>query len=97
MVLMIWAVIAVIVVVAALLIYFEHEWGFALGGTTAVVLTVSYFCAQLILASPLATALPPNASHFDAMAVTAVVLLVAALIAIAFLAGRRSGAGGKKT
>ena len=32
MMLIVWAVIAIVVLVAELLIYMEHEWGLALGG-----------------------------------------------------------------
>ena len=91
MMLIIWAVIAIVVLVSALLIYLEHEWGFALGGATAVILIVSYFSAELIISSPLAGLLPQGSrSSYDAMAISAAALLVLALVAIAFLAGRNS-------
>ena len=94
--LIIWAVIAIVALVSALLIYMEHEWGFALGGATALVLAISYFSADLLLRSPVVVLLPQGArSHYDAMAITAVVLIVLALIVIAYLLGRRRGAGGK--
>ena len=35
------AVIAIAVVVSLLLIYMEHEWGFVLGGSMAVIFLVS--------------------------------------------------------
>jgi hypothetical protein len=84
-------VIAVVVLVSVLLIYLEHEWGFALGGATAVILIVSYFLAELIGRSPLVVLLPQGSSSpFDAMAIVAGALLVLALIVIAYLAGRNS-------
>ena len=91
MLLIIWAVIAIVVLVAVILIYLEHEWGFALGGATAVILIVSYFSAELILRSPLVVLLPQGSkSHYDTMAITAVALLVLALMVIAYRAGRNS-------
>ena len=90
MMLIIWTIIAVTVLLAVLLIYLEHEWGFALGGSTVVILVVSYFSAELITRTPLVVLLPKGAnSHFDAMAITAVALLVLALIVIVLFAGRR--------
>jgi hypothetical protein len=95
--LIIWAVIAIVVLVSAFLIYAEHEWGFALGGSTAVILVLSYYSTELILRSPLARLLPQGStSQFDVMAITAVVLIVLALIAIAYFMGRRRGAGKKQ-
>lgn len=83
--------IAIVVLVSVLLIYMEHEWGFALGGSTAVILIVSYFSAELIRRSPLVVLLPQGSnSPFDAMAIVAGALLVLALIVIAYLAGRSS-------
>jgi hypothetical protein len=97
MTLIIWAVIAVVVLVSALLIYMEHEWGLVLGGSTAVILIISYFSAELIMRSPLVALLPQSStSHLDAMAITAALLLVLALIVIAYLAGRNSAAGRKR-
>lgn len=90
--LVIWAVIAVVVLVSALLIYMEHEWGLALGGSTVVILVISYYSTELFLRSPLARLLPQGStSQFDAMAITAVVLIVLALIVIAYFLGRRRG------
>ena len=83
--------IAIVVLVSVLLIYMEHEWGFALGGSTAVILILSYFSAELIMRSPLGVLLPQASnSFFDTMAITAGALLVLALIVIAYLAGRSS-------
>ncbi|KAB2912018.1 MAG: hypothetical protein F9K29_20765 [Hyphomicrobiaceae bacterium] len=97
MILGIWAVIAIVVLLSALLIYMEHEWGFWLGGSTAVILIISYFSAGLLVRSPLVVLLPRSSnSTFDAMAITAVILLALALIAIAFLAGRRSASRKKQ-
>ncbi|MFM1815871.1 MAG: hypothetical protein RLZ98_2566 [Pseudomonadota bacterium] len=91
MMLIIWAIIAVLVLLSVVLIYMEHEWGLALGGSTAVILVVSYFAADLVIRSPLVFLLPHGSgSHFDAMALAALILLVLALVAIAYLAGRRS-------
>jgi hypothetical protein len=91
--LIVWAIIAVVVLVSALLIYMEHEWGFLLGGYTAVILVMSYFSTGLVMRSPLVALLPQGSnSQFDAFAVTAVVLLALGLIVIAYLAGRRSAA-----
>ena len=91
MMMVVWAVIVLIVLVSALLIYMEHEWGFMLGGSTVVAFVISYFSTDLIRRSPLAELLPKGAnSQFDAFAVTAVVLMVLALIVVAFLVGRRS-------
>jgi hypothetical protein len=92
----VWAVIAIVVLVSALLIYMEHEWGFALGGSTVVILVISYVSAELVMRSPLVVLLPPGlTSHSDAMAITAGALLVLALIVIAFLAGRSSASRNK--
>ena len=97
MILIIWAAIAIVVLVSALLIYMEHEWGLALGGSTAVILAISYFAAELIVRSPLIVLLPQSSnSPLDTMAITTAVLMVLALIAIAYLAGRRSAAGKKR-
>jgi hypothetical protein len=97
MILFIWAVIAIVVLVSALLIYLEHEWGLVLGGSTTVILIVSYFSVEFIMSTPFAALLPHNAiSRLDAMAITAGALLVLALIAIAYLAGRNSAAGRKR-
>ena len=97
MTLIVWAVIAIVVLVSALLIYMEHEWGFALGGATAVILVISYFSAELVMRSPLVVLLPPGLnSYSDAMAITAGALLVLALIVIAFLAGRSSASRNKR-
>ena len=97
MMLIVWALIAIVVLVSVLLIYMEHEWGFALGGSTAVILVVSYFTAELIMRSPLVVLLPQGSnSHFDTMAITAGALLVLALIVIAYLAGRDSASGKKR-
>lgn len=86
-----WAVIAIVVLVSALLIYMEHEWGFLFGGATAIILVISYISTGLVMRSPLVVLLPQGSnSQFDAFAVTAVVLLVLGLIVIAYLAGRRS-------
>ena len=52
MILIIWAAIAIVVLVSVLLIYPEHDWGLALGGATVVILVVSYFSAELVLRSP---------------------------------------------
>lgn len=91
MMLIIWAAIAIVVLVSLLLIYLEHEWGFALGGATAVILIVSYFSAELIMRSPLVVLLPQGSrSSYDVMAMTAAALLVLALVAIAYFAGRKS-------
>ena len=91
MMLIIWAALAILVLVSVLLIYLEHEWGFVLGGTTVVILIVSYFSAELIVRSPLAGLLPQGSrSSYDAMALTAAALLVLALVVIAYLAGRNS-------
>lgn len=96
MMLFIWAIIAIVVVVAAVLIFMEHEWGYALGGSTAVILVISYFCAQYVV-SPLGGLMSKGPmSHLDAMAITAVILLVAAIALIAFLAGRGSASRRKR-
>jgi regulator of protease activity HflC (stomatin/prohibitin superfamily) len=39
--LILWAIVAVVVLASALLIYTEHEWGIVLGGSTAVILVIS--------------------------------------------------------
>ncbi len=39
----VWGVIAVAVLLSALLIYLEHEWGVLLGVTTGVVICILYF------------------------------------------------------
>ena len=97
MMLAIWGVIAVVIAISAVLIYVEHEWGFLLGGSTAAILVVSYFSAELILRSPLVVLLPQGSnSRFDAMAITAGLLLVLALIVIAYLAGRSSASERKR-
>ena len=97
MMLIVWAVIAIIVLLSALLIYMEHEWGFALGGATAVILVISYFSVELIIRSPLIVLLPQGSnSHLDVMAVSAVALLLIALVVIAYMAGRRSASGKKR-
>ena len=97
MILIIWAVIAIVVLVSALLIYMEHEWGLLLGGSTAVILIFSYFSAELIMRSPLVVLLPHDSrSPLDTMAITAAILLALALIVIAYLAGRKSAAGRKR-
>ena len=90
MILFIWASIAVVVVVSLLLIYMEHEWGVVLGGSTAIILVVSYFSAEFLLRTPLAALLPQGARPLDAMAVVAGTLVVLAIVAIAYLAGRRN-------
>jgi hypothetical protein len=90
MTLFIWAAIAIVVLVSLLLIHMEHEWGFVLGGSTAVILVVSYFSAELLLRTPLAALLPQGARSLDAMAVIAGTLVVLAIVAIAYFAGRRS-------
>ena len=93
MILIIWAVIVAVALVSILLIYLEHEWGYTLGGSTAVILALSYFISELFMRSPMVVMLPQGAnSRFDAMAIIAVGLLVLALIVIAFLVGRRSAA-----
>jgi hypothetical protein len=71
MTLFIWAAIAIVVLVSLLLIHMEHEWGFVLGGSTAVILVVSYFSAELLLRTPLAALLPQGARSLDAKAVIA--------------------------
>ena len=94
--LIIWAVIAIVVLVSAFLIYAEHDWGFVLGGSTAIILVISYFSAEWLLRSPLVVLLPQGSrSQFDAMAIAAVVLIVLALVVIAYLIGRRRGADKK--
>jgi hypothetical protein len=94
MILIIWAVVFIVVLLSVLLIYMEHEWGLMLGGSTAVILIISYFSAELIMRSPLVVLRPQeSSSHFDAMAVTAGALLVLALVVIAYLAGRSSASG----
>jgi hypothetical protein len=96
MMLFIWAMIAIVVLMSALLIYMEHEWGLLLGGSTAVILVISYFSAELIMRTPLVVLLPQSASsRLDAMAMAAGILLVLALIGIAYLANRK-GASRKK-
>jgi hypothetical protein len=89
MILFLWAAIAIIVILSLLLIYMEHEWGFVLGGSTAVILAVSYFSAEFLLRTPLAALLPQGARPLDAMAVVAGTLVVLVIAAIAYLAGRR--------
>ena len=97
MILIIWAVIAIVVLVSALLIYMEHEWGLLLGGSTAVILIISYFSAELIMRSPLVVLLPHGSrSPLDTTAIIAAILLVLALIVIAYLAGRKSATGKKR-
>ena len=97
MILIIWAVMAIVVLVSALLIYMEHEWGLLLGGSTAVILIISYFSAELIMRSLLVVLLPQGSrSPLDSMAITAAMLLVLALIVIAYLAGRKSATGKKR-
>ena len=92
-----WVVITIVVLVSALLIYLEHEWGLALGASTAVILLIGYFSAELIIRSPLVVLLPQGSnSQFDAMAITAGLLLVLALIVIAYLAGRSSASERKR-
>jgi len=89
--LIVWAAIVIVVLVSVLLIYMEHEWGFALGGSTAVILIISYLLTELIMRSPLVVLLPQGSdSHFDALAMIAGALLVLALIVVAYLAGRSS-------
>lgn len=88
MILAIWALIAVVVIISALLIYLEHEWGLVLGGLTSVILFVSYFSVELLVRTPLVVLLPASSSPLDAMTMTAGVLLVVALVGIAYLAGR---------
>jgi tryptophan-rich sensory protein len=91
MMLFIWAIIAIAVVLSAVLIFVEHEWGFTLGGSTAVILVASYFLADLVVSSPLVVVLPQGSnSRFDAMAVLAALLLLLAVGLIAYLAGRSS-------
>lgn len=92
MILIVWAVICIVVLVSVLLIYMEHEWGFVLGGSTAVILVISYFSVELIRRSPLVVLLPhgSNSSHFDIMAIVAGALLALALIVAAYLIGRSS-------
>lgn len=91
MMLVVWAVIAIAVLLSVLLIYLEHEWGVVLGGATAVILLTSYFAAELFLRSPLVVLMPQGAqSRLDIMAIAACVLFGAALIVVAFLAGRNS-------
>jgi hypothetical protein len=98
MMLIVWTVILMMVLVSVLLIYMEHEWGFVLAGSTAVILVISYFSAELIMTSPLLVLLPQgsSSSRFDIMAMTAGALLVLALIVIAYLAGRSSASGKKR-
>ena len=97
MIFAIWGVIAIVIVTSAMLIYVEHEWGFVLGGSTAAILVVSYFSAELILHSPLVILLPQGSNpRFAAMAITAGSLLVLALIVIAYLAGQRSPSDKKR-
>ena len=97
MILFIWVVIGIVVLVSAVFIYLEHEWGLVLGGSAAIVLIVSYFSAELVLRSPLIVLLPQGSrSQLDVMAITAGALLVLALIVIAYLAGRKSGSGKKQ-
>ena len=97
MMLIVWAVIAIVVLASVLLIYMEHEWGLALGGSTAVILVISYFSAELIVRSPLAVLLPKGSnSRFDAMAIMAGALMVLALVVMAYLAGRSSTSGKKR-
>lgn len=85
-----WAVIIIIVLLAALLIYMEHEWGFLLGGFTAVVLGISYLVSGVILRSPVVLILPQGSnSEFDAFAITAAILLILAMLVVAYFAGRR--------
>jgi hypothetical protein len=94
--LIIWVVIAIVVLVSAFLIYAEHDWGFILGGSTALILVISYVSTEWLLRSPLVVLLPQGArSQFDAMAITAVVLIVLALVVIAYLLGRRRGSDKK--
>jgi hypothetical protein len=90
MILAIWAVVAVVVVISALLIYLEHEWGLVLGGLTSVILILSYFSAELLIRTPLVVLLPASSSTLDTMAIVAGVLLVLALVGIAYFAGRES-------
>ena len=93
----IWIMIGIVVLVSAVLIYLEHEWGLVLGGSTAIILIISYFSAELILRSPLVVLLPQRShSQLDTMAITAGALLVLALIVIAYLAGRKSASGKKQ-
>lgn len=98
MILAIWAVIAIVVLISGVLILAEHEWGYALGLSTAAIVMVSYFTSELIVRSPLAVLLPQgsNSSTFDTMAIAAGLLLVLALIVIAYLAGRRSASDRKR-
>ena len=89
-----WVVITIVVLVSALLIYLEHEWGLALGASTAVILLIGYFSAELIIRSPLVVLLPQGSnSQFDVIAIATGLLLVLALIVFAYLAGRRSTSG----
>jgi hypothetical protein len=90
MTLFICAAIAIVVVVSLLLIYMEHEWGFVLGGSMAVILVVSYFSAEFLLRAPLVALLPQGAGLLDVMALVAGILVVLAIVAIAYLAGRRN-------
>jgi hypothetical protein len=90
MILAIWAVVAIVVVISALLIYLEHEWGLVLGGLTSVILILSYFSAELLMRTPLVVLLPASSSLLDAMAIVAGVLLVLALAGIAYFADRES-------
>ena len=90
MILIMWAVIGIAVLAAVLLIYLEHEWGFALGGLTAAVLIVCYFAAGLMKRSGLIALMPQGStSHFDIMAVMAGALLVPILIVAIYVARRR--------
>ena len=97
MILIIWVVIAMVVLLSALLIYMEHEWGLVLGGSTAAILIVSYFATELLVRSPLVILLPQGlSSHFDIMATTAGALLMLVLMAITYFAGRRNISGKKR-
>ena len=91
MTLVIWVAIAIVVLMSLLLIYMEHEWGLVLAGATAVILIVSYLAAELIVRSALAALLPQGwNSPLDVMAIAAGVLLVLALVVVAYRVGRNS-------
>jgi hypothetical protein len=89
MMLFMWVMIAIAVLASALLIWMEHEWGLVLGGSTAVILVVSYFSAEFLLRTPLVALLPQGARPLDTMALVAGTLVVLAIVAIAYLAGRK--------
>lgn len=96
MMMFIWAIIALVVVVAAVLIFMEHEWGFVIGGSTVAILVISYFCAQYVVGPLGAMMTRGPMTHLDAMAITALILLVSVIALIAFLAGRGSASRRKR-